>query len=67
MEGIKEAKERKRTKGAEGTLVESIEIKVGISQQDSRTWELGVSKAAGRGISWGEEVAEGRRGGIRGG
>lgn len=61
-----EAKQRKRTEGAEGALAESTEIKVRVSQQDSGTWELGVSKAAGRGTSWGEEVAEGRRG-VRGG
>lgn len=48
-------------------MAESIEIKARISEQGSGIWELGVSKAAGRGISWGEEVAEGRRGVRRGG
>lgn len=65
MEGINEAKERNRTKGAEGTSAESMEIKVRVSEHDSGSWELGVSKAAGR-ESVGEEVAEGRRG-VRGG
>lgn len=58
----KRSKGKEEDQEAEGTWAESIEIKVRISQQDSRTWELGVSKAAGRGISRGEEVAEGRRG-----
>lgn len=38
MEGINEAKGRKRTKGAEGTLAESVEIK---SEFLNMTVELG--------------------------
>lgn len=50
VEGINEAKGRKRTKGAEGTLAESVEIK---SEFLNMTVELGSVKSSRKGISWG--------------
>lgn len=58
MEGIKEAKERGPREPRVGILAESTEIKLRNKGRNFRTqqWNLGilkVSKAEGRGISWG--------------